>query len=103
MTRVTVVVLIGNSDDKLSQLEWAKFIDDLDEAINQHRQKMYHAGYSEPKSMYQNTSRVFDMAVHEVMGLRTKLGILAKNYKQESIALVIGQTELVPAWAAFEG
>lgn len=33
LSNTTVVIMIGNSDDKLSQLEWAEYIKDVDQAV----------------------------------------------------------------------
>jgi len=51
----TVVIQIGNSDDKLTQLEWAKFVNDIKHLVNNHAKEVHFFGGSSNWENWQNT------------------------------------------------
>lgn len=86
VTTVTVYVSIGNSDDKLPQREWAKFITDLNYAVSIHAREVYGQWFSEPAAPFQNMVTAFLLHVDEVGPLQRKLAKLRALYRQDSIA-----------------
>ena len=91
---MTVSVLIGNSDDKLSQAAWAKFIYDVGLVVVLRSSCVYFSGFSLPTAAHQNACWVVECS--DLAYLRQDLAELAAKYYQESIALVCGETEMVP-------
>jgi hypothetical protein len=86
MTETTVYIGIGNSDDKLSQREWAGLQLDVKFALREYDAVIIGEWYSAPDSIYQNVCwcAVFeDDDVTEVKGI---LKTLAIQYRQDSIA-----------------
>lgn len=86
---VTVYVSIGNSDDKLGQAEWARFVTDLNIVVSQHAREVYGLWYSTPYSQWQNMVTAFCLDITEVETVREKLAGLRLHYRQDSIAWVL--------------
>lgn len=91
---MTVSVLIGNSDDKLRQLVWSQFILDVGLAVAEHSSRVHFMGCSLPNVAHQNACFVAECT--NLAGLRKDLAELAAKYYQEAIAMVVGETEMVP-------
>src|SRR5258708_4450335 len=65
---LTVYVSIGNSDDKLSQLEWYEFQQDTLSDIKEACSRIFGVWYSEAVSPYQNMCvgfEIFDVALRD--------------------------------------
>lgn len=95
-----VVIQIGNSDDKLKQEEWSRFVSEVHDFVIRWSYPIYFHGTSMGSAPWQNACWVLDARnpVGEVSAiniLRHELGKLAKKYKQDSIALTLGNTELL--------
>lgn len=90
---ITVYVSIGNSDDNLSQADWASYALDVDRAVNK---AMGYAGstvhgrwYSLPSEPWQNACWCLEW--HDdlsgiVEAFKRSLAVIARTYRQESIA-----------------
>ncbi|SRR5213595_1689680 len=104
---LTVYVSIGNSDDKLSQLEWYEFQQDVLSDIKEACARIFGVWYSEAVSPYQNMCvgfEISDVALRDdsrwyhdnVAKLRDDLALLCEHFKQESIAwAVVQKTEFI--------
>ena len=92
----TVYVSIGNSDDKLSQREWADFISDTADTIAPAAEQIHGAWFSAPDQPWQNMSICFEIGEASVDGLKGSLEQLAADYRQDSIAwAVVAETEFI--------
>ena len=100
-----VTIAVGNSDDKLSQSEWAAFIADITRLVEQAREDdgahIHFAGFSAPAAPWQNALWALDLttaASPAARGwLRTELADLCGLYRQDAIAWwEAGQTEMIP-------
>lgn len=80
-----VYVSIGNSDDKLSQAQWAQFCMDV-YAVLAAEGKLRGAWYSASNSMYQNACWCVEIVLPVRDKMMGKLMTLAEKYKQDSIA-----------------
>lgn len=94
MKTTTVVVQIGNSDDRLTQQRWAMFIVDIGSELLA-LSKIHFEGYSGGHSMWQNACFVAEMEMDRVQTLRRRLALVAAEYDQEAIALVVGSVEMI--------
>lgn len=92
----TAVVQIGNSDNKLTQGEWSGFIEDLYTAAVEMGQ-IHFFGFSDPTAPWQNCCVVVEIPVPLEIRLRATLSRMARDYRQDSIALTVGTTHFVPA------
>lgn len=83
----TVYVSIGNSDDKLTQDEWAAFLIEVERAVRRWGGWIHGVWYSAPVSSWQNACFCFEIhnewaeerQVQELRGI-------ARKYRQDSIA-----------------
>ena len=84
-----VYISIGNSDDKLTQQRWARFLIDVQFAVNEavaDGGEIHGAWFSQPLSVYQNACFCADIPDLKVPGLKSLLITLAAEYQQNSIA-----------------
>ena len=89
---------IGNSDNHLSQADWATFIDDIDILVKPFR--IHGRWFSAPDSAFQNAAWCIEFEHHPsdaIDALRPCLALLAKRYQQDSIALTCGRPEFIGA------
>jgi hypothetical protein len=99
----TAVISIGNSDDRLKQHEWSEFVSDVhDLIVARWHFPVYFHGLSVGSAPWQNACWILD--ARDLFGepagmavdiLRKELSILAKKYKQDTIALLLGNTEFI--------
>lgn len=92
---MTIYVTIGNSDNKLTQVEWADFWDAVDSSIRYHAHQIHGAFLSLPNSMYQNACWSFESlpgteGIEGRLALWNELRDHAKEYRQDAIAWVEG-------------
>lgn len=93
-------VTIGNSDDHLTQREWAAFVEELQSIVEVWAKEVHGMWFSLPSSPWQNCCVCFELAPPASSDylelLRSDLRGLAARYGQESIALaVVGAVEMV--------
>lgn len=92
----TYIVQIGNSDDKLKQNKWGTFCANLEKLITSYAKETHFWGFSPGNSKWQNACIVFTLSNNKDLGLlKQDLATLAKEFKQDSIALTIGDTIFV--------
>lgn len=94
------VITIGNSDDKLKQEEWSRFVSDVHDFVIRWHYPIYFHGLSVGSAPWQNACWVLDARdlvgeANAVNILHYELGKLAKKYKQDSIALTLGDSEMI--------
>lgn len=100
----TLVIQIGNSDDKLTQMEWSEFVDSIGTIIQGSRSDVHFQGYSPEGVSWQNACWV--IAVHDDFSnglghkdhmdrLLQSLSNCGKKFKQDSIAILIGDTKFI--------
>jgi hypothetical protein len=90
----TLIVQIGNSDNKLTQSEWAHFIARAHNSVSLLAHEIHFKGHSEPDAPWQNVCWVFvPMARWTEEDIAKELSKLAREHNQESIALTIGDTQ----------
>lgn len=91
----TVVISIGNSDDKLTQKRWSEFIDDVVWSIARYGLTIHFNGYSVPTASWQNACWIIQVPEEHIHQIGFELSRIADKYQQDSIALLIGETEFV--------
>lgn len=82
----TVYISIGNSDDKLTQAEWAAFYRDANLLVREYAEGVHGQWVSEPASAWQNACWCIEIDRGLVSNLKQRLGELAGKYRQDSIA-----------------
>jgi hypothetical protein len=92
--RKYVVVSIGNSDDKLSQIEWSKFVTEVHILISQFG-SIHFFGGSPNYEMWQNAAWLIDIGDEFVEKLKPQLSAIREKYKQESAFFLCGDGEFI--------
>lgn len=95
----TIVILVGNSDNKLTQKEWADFVSRVKSIVMVFADEVHFEGYSRGDSEYQNACFVFQSSFQSTVfsfdGLVNTLNDIKKVFGQNSIAIIKGITEFV--------
>lgn len=86
MDSVIVYISIGNSDDKLSQVAWSNFCDDVHSEVECWSTVIHGRWFSAPDSAYQNACWCVELTNGEPQTLKKALAELATRYGQDSIA-----------------
>ena len=96
---LTVYISIGNSDDKLPQVDWATFRREADAAIRRVAHRVHGAWVSPSTDAWQNACWcVVLVPGSDVTWLRGQLANLAKAYQQDSVAWAeVPETEFLCA------
>jgi len=109
MSSKTFTVQIGNSDDKLTQKEWSNFVRDLERDFGKLMSEVHFSGSSPSNAMWQNfcmVAVVDEVYIRAGLGwesfreyidyaIKPTLAVLCQRYKQDSIALTIGETVFI--------
>lgn len=106
MTRRTVYATIGNSDDKLSQAQWAQFTGEFVETIRIQADEIHGVWWSAPDTPWQNCCVGFsiedetlppecaptarELGRNRIELLKRSLTKLREFYGQEAVAWVVG-------------
>lgn len=101
---MVVYVSIGNSDDKLTQGDWATFYSAVGDVIDRTARVVHGAWVSVSTDPWQNACWCFEVAsdpdpdYDKARWLRGQLANLAKAYEQDSIAWAqVSSTEFLGA------
>jgi hypothetical protein len=89
--KTTTVVQIGNTDNKLTQQEWSRFLRDVDNAVVKNAEQVYFSGTSSPYAEWQNAAWIFHVTESASLYLYNCLKVLREKYDQDSIAWSEGQ------------
>lgn len=88
------VIQIGNSDDKLTQAEWAEFVENVRCILKGKCIETYFFAPSPGDKPWQNACWVVSVLEKDVEWLRLELVAARKKYKQDSVAVVLGDVRM---------
>jgi hypothetical protein len=91
----SAVIQIGNSDDKLTQMRWSEFVHDIQEALPGLTEGIHFGGGSPANAPWQNYCWCVVVEENLLFALRDMLHVMCRRYQQESIALIVGDTEFL--------
>lgn len=99
---MTIHIAIGNTDNRLTQQEWADFATLVDRFLTQHAHEIHGAWFSLPNAPWQNACWAFtvesgDARIKIEFGLRD----LLLRYRQDSIAWNESETTFLTREQAF--
>jgi len=101
---LTVYVSIGNSDDRLTQAEWAAFAGAVQGAVRCAARVIHGEWASLPLAAYQNACWCVELEPAAVQELRRELASIAAMFRQDSIAWApVSATEFLGAPAPAPG
>lgn len=93
---MSIVVLIGNSDDKLTQREWSKFYASVSQLISEYATSIHFQGCSPGQESWQNACFVFEVGgPADRATLHEELLYIRKRFNQDSAAWLEGTTEFI--------
>jgi len=88
----TTVIQIGNSDDKLTQAQWAHFFKRVDNAVRSRASQIHFSGTSHPSAEWQNAAWIFEIDETPSLRLYDDMKVLCEMFNQDSIAWTEGKT-----------
>ena len=92
----TYYITIGNSDDKLTQIEWSNFIYDIEDLIRRAALEIFGVWFSSPDTIFQNACFSFSPSVDFIEdNFEEQLKIIKTKYRQDSIAVVSGKVKFI--------
>lgn len=93
---MTVVIQIGNSDDKLPQKEWARFVAAMRECIGGWAKATHFHGGSFPFEVWQNACWIVELlSDQELDQFRDAVSKVGKVFRQDSVAFMTGTVEFI--------
>lgn len=90
MNMYNVVVSIGNSDDKLTQIDWSRFCNDMSLVVTKHSRQIHFYGHSDGGAIWQNALWLSEMDDTEFDEFKMELRKLKVKYRQNSIYMQVG-------------
>lgn len=91
----TITIQIGNSDDKLTQSQWAQFVFAVDMEVRARSTQVHFFGFSPADKPWQNACWVAEVEDFYYDTLKRMLQNVKDVYKQASIAWTVGETEFI--------
>lgn len=93
----TATVCIGNSDNKLTQEEWSRYCAEIHAAIDFRAAEIHFHGFTAPNSTRQSACWVIGWPKKPVIqgGLISELRDIACKYRQDAIAITLGETRML--------
>lgn len=92
----TVYLSIGNSDDKLSQAEWAGYISSIDEAVTPDAEHVHGRWFSNPADPWQNACWCLTYnSIENMLIAQNTVTEIRKFFRQDSAAWAIAETQFI--------
>lgn len=90
---MTIIIQIGNTDNKLTQQEWSRYCRKVDECVRHHADEIHFYGHPPGDQPWQNAAWITQMDSLGRVGLVRELGNIKREFNQDSIAITLGETE----------
>lgn len=91
----TIVIQIGNTDNKLTQKQWADFCNEVYESISLLATEIHFSAPSVGWADWQNAALIFTIRDSFIGSLKAHLAYIRKSYLQDSVAWTEGTTEFI--------
>jgi hypothetical protein len=88
----TLTILPGNSDHKLTQVEWHDYVLEIGGLIDSWSQNVWFFGAPANWMAWQNACWVIEIMDEDMSGFSMELKLIRERYNQLSIAVVDGTT-----------
>ncbi len=96
MTRKTIQIAIGNSDDRLTQREWHEFVGAVDLLVRRLGDPIHGSWTSPSRDPYQNAAWALSVPSDAARDeLRVELARIAGVFRQDSVAWNESHTEFL--------
>lgn len=90
---INLSILIGNTDQRLNLIDWSNYVKDCQLEIEKCCKEIYFFGGPENWSSFQNVCWV--ISLEKENELEESLILIKEKYKQNSIALIYGETKFI--------
>ncbi len=90
-----ISIQAGNSDNKLTQMEWSEFVDHLDTVLNAYETARHFFGGSVTWAKWQNVCWVFEIPSGHYDDLVTDIRQIREQYRQDSVCMLAGDAEFI--------
>ena len=91
----TVTVIIGNSDDKLSQVRWIEFVEQCAGRIGDLARLVHFEVRSGASALWQTSAWTFEIKDGQIVQLKNDLATIRHCFEQDSIVWLEGETQLI--------
>lgn len=91
----TIVIQIGNSDNKLTQADWSSYCALIKSSVLHHAEQVHFTGFSSPDAAWQNACYVAEFEESAMPLFKKQVEEIRKQFKQESVAWLEGETIFV--------
>lgn len=91
----TVTIQIGNTDDKLTQIEWAVFVENMRSVVGWYCEKIHFFGASSNWEQWQNAAWIAAVPEGAIEMMRKEASQVGKNFRQDSVAWTEGETKFI--------
>ncbi len=91
----TVIVQIGNTDNKRTQKQWSEFCNDIYESIQLLADEIHFSAPSVGWADWQNATFVFAIEERFIVAMKSQIVSVRKKYIQDSVAWLEGNTEFI--------
>jgi len=89
-----IVISIGNSDDRLAQKEWNRFVEDVIEAVSMAGKVRFFGGAS-TFAPWQNVAWIAEVQPKDMDSLTVSIQRIRERYKQDSAFVMIGDGHFI--------
>lgn len=91
----TICISIGNSDNKLTQMEWSAFVSDLDKIIQKYEATRHFFGGSVTWAAWQNVMWCCELPTDSVDEIKRAISLVRIHYRQDAAFILYGSGEFV--------
>lgn len=92
---MTAVIQIGNSDNKLTQSEWAHFVAEVRTSVEANANAVHFHGFSPGDAPWQNAAWIVEANASAWVDIVADLRRIRESYRQDSVAVMVGNTTFV--------
>ena len=90
-----IIIAIGNSDNKLTQIEWSNYVKDVNHSIDRFCDERHFFGGSSNWERWQNVAWIVTCDEGMLPYLKERLTKVRQTYRQDSVAMTVGDTEFI--------
>ncbi len=91
----TITIQIGNSDDKLTQSQWAEFVSVVKDKIYNYAGAIHFFGAPSNFERWQNAAWVITCDERIIEEFKDAISIAGKRFRQDSVAWIEGEIQFV--------
>lgn len=92
---MNVYLSIGNSDDKLTQKEWAQYVADMSGAVVARAKQIHGTWFSLPACPWQNANWCLEFADEDMEAAKDAAVEVRMRWRQDSVAWAVAEPEFI--------